>query len=340
MKNLNHQRLHTLDYLRGLSAFSILIFHFYVMNGVELGVDNFIQRMGFYGVSIFYILSGLTLYCIYYQKDFSKSTVVFDFFKKRIYRIFPLFIILTSFMYVVLNRQDLTTYLLNITGLFSIFDYSNYIITGGWSIGNELAFYLLFPFIFLFRKDYILYMITFISFLLYCYFSYCLIDVQKELSDNWKMYIHPFNQAFLFFVGILLAKILINKKVSNYLCFVFVIIGLCFIMFVNVSGGVSSLVYGNERLIFTLACISIVIGFFKLDIILPKLMHQFLYILGEVSYGVYLIHPIVILVVKKFFPTLDFLVQLGIVVILTMLFSIISFQYFEKFFMNLARQTK
>lgn len=237
MKDVNQQRFHTLDYLRGLSAFSILIFHFYLMNGITLGADNFIQRMGFYGVSIFYILSGLTLYCIYHKKDFSKSTVILDFFKKRVYRIFPLFIILTSFVYVISNRQDLTSYFLNITGLFSIFDYSNYIITGGWSIGNELAFYLIFPFVFLFRKDYILYVITFISFLLYCYFSYYLIDVQKELSDNWKIYIHPLNQAFLFFVGMLLAKIFINRKVSNYFCFISVFSGLCLILFMNVSGG-------------------------------------------------------------------------------------------------------
>lgn len=81
-------------------------------------------------------------------------------------------------------------------------------------------------------------------------------------------------------------------------------------------------------------------GFFKLDVILPKLAHKFFYTLGEVSYGVYLIHPIVILVVKKFFPTLGFFAKFGIVVILTMLFSVISFQYFEKFFMNLARQMK
>lgn len=340
MKNVNQQRLHTLDYLRGLSAFSILIFHFYLMNGITLGADNFIQRMGFYGVSIFYILSGLTLYCIYHQKDFSKSAVVLDFFKKRIYRIFPLFIVLTSFVYVISNRNDLMTYFLNITGLFSILDYSNYIITGGWSIGNELAFYLLFPLIFFFKKDYILYVVTFLSFVLYCYFSYYLIDVQKELSDNWTMYIHPFNQAFLFLVGMLLAKILMNKKVVNYFCFVSIVVGLCLIVFKNVTGGVSSLVYGNDRLIFTLACVLIVIGFFKLDMILPKFVHKVFYTLGEVSYGVYLIHPIVILMVKKFLPTLGLFTQFGIVITVTMLCSIVSFQYFEKFFMNLARKTK
>lgn len=154
------------------------------------------------------------------------------------------------------------------------------------------------------------------------------------------MYIHPFNQAFLFFVGMLLAKILINRKLSNYFCFISIFIGLCLIMFLNVSGGVSSLVYGSDRLIFTLACISIVIGFFKLDIILPKFAHKVFYMLGEVSYGVYLIHPIVILVVKKFLPTLGFFMQFGIVVLLTLLCSVISFKYFEKFFMSLARKTK
>ncbi|HEX6179628.1 MAG TPA: hypothetical protein VFZ47_00205, partial [Chitinophagaceae bacterium] len=53
-------RLHSLDYLRGLAAFGIMAYHFMMWTMGEMDSSRKMGRVGIYGVSIFYVLSGLT----------------------------------------------------------------------------------------------------------------------------------------------------------------------------------------------------------------------------------------------------------------------------------------
>jgi len=66
------QRLYTLDYLRGATAFFIMIYHYCSWMSIGNSPDSFLGKIGIYGVSIFYILSGLTLYYVY-QHNFTLS---------------------------------------------------------------------------------------------------------------------------------------------------------------------------------------------------------------------------------------------------------------------------
>lgn len=81
-------RIYNLDYLRGLAAFGIMIYHYLTWSKGEYLSDTFLGKFGIYGVSIFYILSGLTLYYVYYEKmNISKNELI-SYLKKRIFRIF------------------------------------------------------------------------------------------------------------------------------------------------------------------------------------------------------------------------------------------------------------
>jgi exopolysaccharide production protein ExoZ len=51
----------SLDILRGLSALGIMIYHYLGWILGHFGASNTLGRFGVYGVSIFYILSGLTM---------------------------------------------------------------------------------------------------------------------------------------------------------------------------------------------------------------------------------------------------------------------------------------
>lgn len=55
-------RLHFLDYLRGIAALGIMLFHYscWVFGEPEHG--GFMARVGIYGVSVFYVLSGLKFF--------------------------------------------------------------------------------------------------------------------------------------------------------------------------------------------------------------------------------------------------------------------------------------
>lgn len=91
-------------------------------------------------------LSGLTLYYVYHNSDFSKLSTIKGFVIKRVFRIIPLYAFLCFLVVIVFSHPSLNSigwnkFMLNITGLFSVFDYTQYVLTGGWSIGNELVFY-------------------------------------------------------------------------------------------------------------------------------------------------------------------------------------------------------
>lgn len=109
-------RLYNLDYLRGLSAFGIMIYHYISSTMGRFPSETFIARLVIYGVSIFYILSGLALYYVYYDKMKPSKDDVISFLKKRIFRIFP-FLWLVTNISIILSRAvpDFTSLFLTLT---------------------------------------------------------------------------------------------------------------------------------------------------------------------------------------------------------------------------------
>ena len=84
------KRLSNIDYLRGLAALGIMVYHYLSWTLGLFTADSIMGRIGIYGVSIFYILSGLTLHYVYYEQMIPSKKDVLNFFKKRFFRIFPL----------------------------------------------------------------------------------------------------------------------------------------------------------------------------------------------------------------------------------------------------------
>ncbi|HOY69302.1 MAG TPA: hypothetical protein PLZ85_00405 [Methylotenera sp.] len=54
-------RLDSLDWLRGLLAFSIMIYHLTSWEISPLESSHLLGRLGIYGVSMFFLLSGLSM---------------------------------------------------------------------------------------------------------------------------------------------------------------------------------------------------------------------------------------------------------------------------------------
>src|SRR6187549_3632015 len=137
-------RLYNLDYLRGLAAFGIMIFHYlsWTLGDPVSDTCGFMGRIGIYGVSIFYVLSGLTLYYVYFDKMAPSKADVIDFIRKRFFRIFPLLWLATIGAIIITGPIPAAwDFFLNITGLFGLLKWDGYIAPGAWSIGNELVFY-------------------------------------------------------------------------------------------------------------------------------------------------------------------------------------------------------
>lgn len=102
------QRISGLDSLRGIAALLIVFYHYLTwqkgVGFVGYGSSNFFGIFGVYGVSIFYVLSGMTLSLIYHQRILGRRSVL-DFFTKRFFRIFPLLWVVTIAT-LILNFHD------------------------------------------------------------------------------------------------------------------------------------------------------------------------------------------------------------------------------------------
>ena len=345
-------RLHNLDYLRGLAAFGIMIYHYLSWTLGKFPSETFLGRVGIYGVSIFYVLSGLTLFYVYHHKMLPSKSDLLAFAKKRFFRIFPL-LWLATITAILLSRKfpDAAKLFLNLSGLFGLLKWDAYISTGAWSIGNELVFYIFFPvFIFLSRKNKIaLTILSLILLGLYLYFAFQLLDPARSLgeADQWRNYVNPLNQVFLFLGGFSIGLIFKHRNIPVVLNLLILITGLALFIFYPVQGDTIQLVTGINRIVFTVCCFLVCISFYKLRVDFPSVINTPLKLLGEASYSVYLLHPLVYSVVGKVvtlagkhaFPISDG-IKISISIIITLITSYVVYEYFEKYFMRLGREMK
>ncbi len=344
------KRLSNLDYLRGLAAFGIMIYHYMSHTFGAFAAETFMGRVGIYGVSIFYVLSGLTLYYVYYDKMKPDIKDVSVFFKKRFFRIFPLLWLVTLIAILISWRiPDFTILFLNLTGLFGFIKWDAYFTPGVWSIGNELVFYFFFPFFILFVKKFKLLMVllSFLIFGIYLYFAFAILNRYSTLNEQWSIYTNPLNQVFLFLGGFLIGILFHNARIKNEYVLSLLIFALLIFIFYPVRGNDINLVTGTNRLIFTALSFLICISFYKLNFIFPKFIHKPLSLLGEASYSVYLIHPIIYTLTgigetysNKHLVHIHEYVRFLSSVLCTLILSYFVYMYFERYFMNLGRGKK
>jgi peptidoglycan/LPS O-acetylase OafA/YrhL len=288
-------RLFNLDYLQGMAALGIMVYHYLSWTLGKFSSDTFLGRFGVYGVSIFYILSGLTLYYVYYDKMKPTTADLLTFFKKRFFRIFPLLWLVTLTAISLSGKMpDLFNLFLNLSGLFGFVKWDTYFSAGVWSIGNELVFYVFFPFFVLFTKRHRLLMIllSLVLLSLYLYFAFHKLP-HSSVSDQWRNYINPLNQVFLFLSGFLLGLFFRDRHFGNSVTISLLIFAIFLFIFYPVSGEQINVKIGLNRVVFTVCCFIFCLSFYKLNVQFPKVIHRPLTQLGEVSYSVYLLHPII-----------------------------------------------
>lgn len=342
-------RVKTLDYLRGLAAFGIMIYHYSSWTFGRFSSDTVMERVGIYGVSIFYVLSGLTLFHVYFNKLKPDIRTLKAFYIKRFFRIFPLLWVVTI-LTILLSRKipDAVTLFLNFTGLFGLVKWDAYLGTGVWSIGNELVFYLFFPvMVFLTKKRISLFYVLALTLLLiYLFFAFHILDNSYQLSTQWTNYINPLNQVFLFLSGYLIGFFFSKSTFPRFLnTSMLICAALAFVLY-PVEGGNINLVVGYPRVVFTLICCVVCLSCYKLFISLPPLIDRFLTIFGEASYSIYLLHPIVwsvtglslSFVTKYLFFVPKNLIQFPVSIILTLVGSYWLYLKFEKIFMRKGRE--
>lgn len=334
----------SLDYLRGVMALSVMLYHYYTWYSNDHEAFSLISKLGIYAVGIFYILSGLSLSLVYVNK-FDSIYSLFDYLVKRIFRIFPLFWLATS-MHILFQftnslmsdsaifSSNLYEVLINYTLVFGFFDPVSYIAIGAWSIGNEIVYYSLFPLIVLLfgLHRWFFYVGWFFSFLTFSYFSFIAINQDLTLASQWEVYVNPINNLFLFYSGVAVGFIFKDF----YLPVKIVTFGMivCFLSFLLVTGGTdqSYLVTNYSRMLFSFLVIFFVFFVFLSRLEFKGRVGDFIGFLGEACYSIYLLHPLISFPVIFVFSKLGLDLGFGYLCsfILTLILSYFSYRYIEK----------
>ncbi|MNK18130.1 Acyltransferase family protein [compost metagenome] len=332
--------------LRFFFAFFVFLSHISFVK-TDNSVFNWFQRNvffeGYLGVSFFFILSGFVLAYSYKDKFSQRLLSKKKFYLARVARIYPLHL-LTLIISVPITVYDddfgwakLCFNILLLQSFIPIESFYSGFNSPSWSISNEMFFYLLFPFsITLASLNKIkIYWIT-LSLMAIVITTISYISV-----ESWKVlvYYNPFMRFFDFLIGILLFGIYkqyINKnnspskKVASLveilaITFFFVF----FILHNYIPRGFRFSVYywiPMSVIIFTFAL--------QKGVISKLLCNKWLVLLGEISFGFYMIHYLVIkygLLMKKFyFDNFNDIIFAIILFFATLGLSLVSFYYFEK----------
>jgi len=156
MEKVNHFAF--VDALRGVAALYVMALHIALIPAFKPAIPEALHNIilsGGSGVTLFFVISAFTLSYSMRERG-GEPRPILAFYLRRIFRIVPLFYawvliaILINIHFLHLARPPLRLIALNVMFLFNFSPGThNGIVWGSWTLGVEMMFYLIFPFIFL-----------------------------------------------------------------------------------------------------------------------------------------------------------------------------------------------
>lgn len=304
-------RVYTIDYLRGILALLVMVYHFSIWEKLFVpDAASALTRNALYGVSLFFIISGFSLTLSYYRKfDRFDTLSLKDYFYKRFARIYPLYwlvvaLFLTALLVGGKTFPPIEQILLNLSLTFVLFGHYTGFTAGSWSIGMEIAFYLLLPFaLYALRKAKKtgLTALGALAFGALGVSAFGMFD-SPETAEYWPIYMNPLNHVYFFLFGIVAGVLYIehNNLFSLPKRTVWFLIAATALaaVFYPIKGGIVALIYEENRLILSAVALTLFYLFTALN---PHVEHESpaaktLERFGNISYTLYLLHPVVFLV--------------------------------------------
>lgn len=284
-------RVHGFDILRGLCAIGVATYH--VLGWLKAGHP---YNLGLYDVYVFFVLSGASLWIAYVNKT-AEGYPLASFFVARFIRVAPLYWLAAFLTAMFVSGANLNYFALNLTFLFGLGNPGQTaIVTGGWSLGIEFVFYLLFPLLMIIvRLPVVALTVAVILYFAQMMFIDLQITRAGDLGRNWVNYTQVMSFIFYFYAGMLVGKWLIARpKIPHSAWLDTILFAVLTISLVSTSGNVieDSLI-GVRQYLLPFICVGLVMVSARVFASEQRWMVLVARCLGNCSYGVYLLHPLV-----------------------------------------------
>lgn len=316
--NARMMRNNAIDFLRGFSIISVILLHCYIHlpfpdNFLNETVTNRIFRSGYYGVMIFFVISGFLITSTSLNRWERLSNInIFEFYKIRFARIVPCLlgiILILSLLdiagvkgFVISNTTLSTTIFSALTFHINWLEAKVGYLPGGWdvlwSLSVEEVFYLVFPFICILTRSRIAFILTMLIFII-------LGPLARSFTTNDMWSDHSYLSCMDgIAIGCLVAVFLPKIKKSG----LYLIMGLLLFSFI--------FLFRHTAYILGVTSLGLNVTFLEVGVALmlismtqqPRLqklkfgsiIQQF----GKNSYEIYLTHVVLVILIVNFFHVL------------------------------------
>ncbi|MGB4843034.1 MAG: acyltransferase [Ferruginibacter sp.] len=346
-----------LNGLRTLAALSVVVSHTTLaLSKFNLDANFFgtfrngepkgLAMAGF-GVTIFFVLSGfLITYLLVTEKKLQPISIK-KFYMRRILRIWPLYYLYLSIAVIVilcfgleLNIRSLFFYLFYAANVPFILNSTIPFIGHYWSLGVEEQFYLFWPWINKKVKNLIPVILALIiilvgtKILLHFLTPGSIFENAIQVTRFHCMMIGALGAIFYDNKNKLLL-LLSDNKIAQAICWLVILL-----LIIN-KFHIASII---DHEIISLVTVVIIIGQIKIKNRIVNLDTKVMDFLGKISYGIYVIHPVIIFLFAKLInqvniaPPIKYFAVYTSIAALTIFFSWLSYTYFEKYFMTLKKK--
>lgn len=333
------------DLLRGLCALAVACYHLLMWQDVAA-----LHTWGSYGVYLFFVLSGASLAYTYEARIAARAFSLGRFLWVRYLRLAPLYLALMAvalpwkLFKEGMNPELGLTYLLNATMLFGFYNPSTHaVLVGGWSLGIEVIYYLMFPLLMLsFRWRGLAWCVFGVLLAIQVAWIVATIGQPSGYTQNAVRY-HQAPAFAAYFMGGCLIGVARRRGVVRHLPqslgLAGLVVGFALLLAANPVKQGDELT-GWRGVLFCSLCFVLVdlAGGVKLKGFTARVAGYF----GDATYGVYLLHPVIFFgLVFVVLPRIGIasptswdlpgrLLLLALVLLGTFALALLSEKYFEK----------
>lgn len=351
-----------LNGLRFIAAFLVIIHHIEQIKSIS-NIENywgkipFIGIIGKLGVILFFVLSGfLITYLLLAEERSFKKISILKFYVRRMLRIWPLYFLIIILAFFVLPNISIFTLpgfgkdVIYSNLLFKLFLYAIFFpnlalsllgivpyASHTWSIGTEEQYYLVWPIILKYFKKYRIILMLFIVFsylafgkLLSTHYS-DILPYKNVIKEFWSSFNIDCMAIGGIFAILLFQQNKFLKLIQNNTVFYLILALVIFLILKGIH--IPYIHYEFYSVLFGI----IILNFASNDKIKISFENRLFNYLGNISYGLYMYHPIGIVL------GLAISISIGITTnwliyplsfTLTIIIAGLSYKYFESFFLK------